>query len=281
MKKTVLLLLSVFFVGSLYAQDLYINEFMASNDTSYYDETTDNYPDWIEIYNAGSEAVDIGGMYITDGLDDLTHWQIPTTAPDSTTIPAGGFLLLLADKKPEAGVLHVNIKLSGGGEQIGLTMSDGVTIIDSLTFGAQSTDISYGRNPDGSNSWDYFIAGTPGYTNAEGTVVGIEENENIPSKFFLSQNYPNPFSKVAGGNPTTTIEYSIPIVRAKNLSSQRNVQLKVYDILGREIATLVNGTQSPGNHSVRFNASNLPSGTYFYTLRIGNLFSTKKMILIK
>ncbi len=144
---------------------LYINEFMASNDTTYLDPTTNDYPDWIEIYNPNSTPIDIGGYYITDGLDDLTTWQIPTTAPDSTTIPAGGFLLLLADKKPEAGVLHVNIKLSGSGEQIGLTAPNGTTIIDSLTFGQQTTDVSEGREPDGSDNWVFFTNPTPGASN--------------------------------------------------------------------------------------------------------------------
>ncbi len=144
---------------------LYINEFMASNDSTYFDPTTNDYPDWIEIYNPNSTPIDIGGYYITDGLNDLTHWQIPTTAPDSTTIPAGGFLLLLADKKPEAGVLHVNIKLSGSGEQIGLTAPNGTSIIDSLTFGAQTADISEGREPDGSDNWVFFNNPTPGSSN--------------------------------------------------------------------------------------------------------------------
>jgi len=101
---------------------------------------------------------------------------------------------------------------------------------------------------------------------------GISEN---PSKFSLYQNYPNPF------NPTTTIEYSIPNVGAKNYSPQQNVQLKIYDVLGRGIATLVNEKQTPGNYSVKFDASNLPSGIYFYTLRSGNFVATKKMILMK
>ena len=98
----------------------------------------------------------------------------------------------------------------------------------------------------------------------------VEENQ-IANGFELSQNYPNPF------NPTTTIEYSIPV----NFSPLQNVQLKIYDVLGREVATLVNKKQAPGNYSVKFDASNLNSGVYFYTLRAGNFVSTKKMILMK
>ena len=143
---------------------LFINEFLASNDSCYADENGE-YDDWIEIYNPGSEPVDIGGMYITDDLSDLTAWQIPATAPDSTTIPAGGFLVLWADKQPEQGILHVKIKLSGKGEQIGLTAPNGTTVIDSLTFGAQTTDVSMGRLPDGSDNWTFFNEPTPGASN--------------------------------------------------------------------------------------------------------------------
>ncbi len=107
--------------------------------------------------------------------------------------------------------------------------------------------------------------------------VGVENGEenNTPKTYALLQNYPNPF------NPTTTIEYSIPNVRAKNYSPQQNVQLKIYDVLGREIATLVNQKQSPGNYSVKFDASNLPSGIYFYRIHAGDFIATKKMILMK
>jgi len=163
--------------------DLYINEFMASNDYGPVDEHG-NHDDWIEIYNAGDEAIDIGGMYLTDDLNELTNSQIPTTHPDSTTIPAGGFLVLWADKEPEQGILHLaDVKLSGGGEQIGLTDSDGTTVIDSLTYGDQTTDVSKGRLPDASDTWDYFGQGhatmyTPGASNgggAEPQVLFINE----------------------------------------------------------------------------------------------------------
>ncbi len=108
-------------------------------------------------------------------------------------------------------------------------------------------------------------------------LTEIENNDtqfNL-SEFKLYQNYPNPF------NPVTTIEYSIPNVEAKNFSQKQNVQLRIYDVLGREITTLVNKSQSPGRYSVKFDASNLPSGIYFYTLRAGAFVTTKKMILMK
>jgi len=153
--------------------NLVINEFLASNDFGAVDENGD-HDDWIEIYNAGDEAIDIGGMYITDNLEGLMTSQIPATDPALTTIEPGDFLILWADKEPEQGILHIDdVKLSGDGEQIGLTDTDGVTVLDSLTYGEQTTDISYGRIPDGEDTWEYFGAGytsmpTPGTTNGSG-----------------------------------------------------------------------------------------------------------------
>ncbi len=115
----------------------------------------------------------------------------------------------------------------------------------------------------------------------------VEVNIGSPAKFELMQNYPNPFFAESSGNPTTTIKYSIPSVIARSEATKQshdfasNVQLNVYNILGEEIATLVNEKQSPGNYSVQFDASNLPSGVYFYTLRVGDFIATKKMILLK
>jgi hypothetical protein len=100
----------------------------------------------------------------------------------------------------------------------------------------------------------------------------VEVNVGVPKKFELSQNYPNPF------NPTTTIKYSIPSLVNGHSSL---VQLKVYDVLGREVKKLIDREQSPGNYSVQFNANNLPSGVYFFKLRSGDFTQTRKMVLIK
>ncbi len=104
--------------------------------------------------------------------------------------------------------------------------------------------------------------------------TSVESNSLSPLSFRLEQNYPNPF------NPTTTIEYSIPYVRAKNFSPH-HVQLKIYDILGREVATLVNGKQTAGHYRVLFDASKLASGVYFYRLTAGKYSFVRKMIFQK
>ncbi len=98
------------------------------------------------------------------------------------------------------------------------------------------------------------------------------EIENIPTEFSLSQNYPNPF------NPSTIIKYSVP----KIINNQSSIiNLKIYDILGNEIATLVNEQMAPGNYNISFDASGLSSGIYFYKLTDGKNYLTKKMILLK
>ncbi len=98
-------------------------------------------------------------------------------------------------------------------------------------------------------------------------ITGVASPTAPPSTFALNQNYPNPF------NPATTISYQ--------LSAVSNVTLKIYDVLGREVATLVNERQNAGNHTVVFDASLLPSGVYFYTVRFGGMSLTKKMVLMK
>ncbi|HQT92234.1 MAG TPA: T9SS type A sorting domain-containing protein [Candidatus Kryptobacter bacterium] len=95
----------------------------------------------------------------------------------------------------------------------------------------------------------------------------VVSHSGTPLTFSLSQNYPNPF------NPTTVISYQLPAVS--------HVTLKVYDILGNEVATLVNGTQSAGVHTAEFSGANLASGIYFYRLSTPNNVKTMKMILLK
>ncbi len=104
-------------------------------------------------------------------------------------------------------------------------------------------------------------------------VTSVNDNFKIET-FRLEQNYPNPF------NPATKIKYTIPASYVGN-ENLRSVQLKVYDILGREVATLVNEKKQPGEYEVEFDAKNLTSGVYFYKLQAGNFIQTRKMILMK
>jgi hypothetical protein len=101
-----------------------------------------------------------------------------------------------------------------------------------------------------------------------GTYTGIKQNNYFtPVSYKLYQNYPNPF------NPSTTISF--------NVIKQDHVSLRVYNILGEVVATLVNEVKSPGNYSVRFDARGLSSGIYFYEFNSGNFRDVKKMIILK
>jgi len=125
-----------------------------------------------------------------------------------------------------------------------------------------------------------LIAWTHGRSALSTTILtGVSNNgQNIPNKFSLSQNYPNPF------NPATKIKFDIqnnPLSRGVGGARGVWTQLKVYNITGREIQTLVNEQLKPGTYEVTFDAGNLPSGIFFYKLQAGEFIQTKKMIILK
>ena len=122
----------------------------------------------------------------------------------------------------------------------------------------------YGLGPQGDiiriNNYVRLVRG--------GSTIGIKnQGSTTPSSYTLNQNYPNPF------NPTTNIEFSIP--------KSGNVSLIIYNILGKEVATLYNGFLNAGSYTEQFDGSNLSSSVYFYRLTAGDFISTKRMVLMK
>ena len=114
----------------------------------------------------------------------------------------------------------------------------------------------------------YYLSNTTLFRiNSSLTAVKKRNTGNVPDGFSLSQNYPNPF------NPTTTIKYSIP--------TSSFVSIKVYDVLGNEITTLVNQEKNVGNYTVTFDATKFSSGVYFYRMQVGKFVEAKKLILVK
>jgi len=123
-------------------------------------------------------------------------------------------------------------------------------------------------NGDGfNNSQDRWNFGQRFVVHVIDQVSSVEDDNIVVKDFILDQNYPNPF------NPSTMISYSIP--------QSSFVTLKVYDIVGNEVATLVNETKSAGKYDISFDASNLSNGVYLYSIKTNNFTSTKKMILMK
>jgi len=139
---------------------LAINEVMASNSSTIPDAQGE-YDDWIEIYNYGEQAIDVGGMYLTDDLGEPTMWRVPDDNPAATSIPAKGHLLIWADGDVTDPGLHANFRLSVLGDQVGLFDADGATLIDSIRFEDQQVDISYGRYPDANDNLRFMAFPTP------------------------------------------------------------------------------------------------------------------------
>ncbi len=170
------------YFAPLYTSGLYINEFMASNASTIFDENGE-FDDWIELYNAGPEAIWLGDKYLSDKLNNPTKWQMP----DHAIFP-GDYLIIWADGDMEQGPFHAGFKLSADGESIGIFNNEqnNYSAIDTYTFSSQQTDVSFGRSPDGNSMWVFFDEPTPGSSN---TVYTINDNMNSASGFFV---YPNP-----------------------------------------------------------------------------------------
>lgn len=147
---------------------LLINEVMADNEDAFRDpDAPTEYDDWFEVFNPGTTAVNMGGMYITDNLNNPTKWKVP----DGVTIPARGYLVFLADdNQTTQGPLHASFSLDGDGEAVAIFAADGKTLIDSVRFGIQQEDISFGRITDGDPAWSVFRPSTPGAANTAAYV---------------------------------------------------------------------------------------------------------------
>jgi len=156
-----------------------INELMASNSTDKSDPQGE-YEDWIELANLSDAPLDISGMYLTDDLDEPTKWQIPT----GTVIDAGWYVLIWADNDIADEGLHAAFSLNADGEELALFDVDGTTLLDTVRFGAQMTDISYGRYPDGTGPWSLRGFPTPNGRNARVYDGFLTEPEFSPERGF-------------------------------------------------------------------------------------------------
>jgi ligand-binding sensor domain-containing protein len=158
------------------------------------------------------------------------------------------------------------------GTSRGLAKFDGVnwTVYNISNSGLSDNDVRAIAIDGQGNKWIGTSSGGLAVYREGGVILPVEVKEKsneTPTRFTLYQNYPNPF------NPSTTIEFDIP--------ERTNVKLVVYDILGREVETIIDKELEPGKYKVNFNATNLPSGVYFYTLRTPKFTKTNKMLLIK
>ncbi len=220
----------IFFLISphfIFAQDVVINEIMASNQTTIYDEDGDT-PDWIELYNKGIEQISLSGFSLSDDTLNIQKWEF-----DSTTIDPGEHLIVCASgKNRRTTSLHTNFKISASGERILLSDASG-TIIDHVVVPASTTDISYGRISDGSLPWIFQYA-SPGSGNTGNEFVGYADpvSVSLPGGFYssaisveLSAGDSRIFYTLDARDPdTTSMEYSTPI------NIQNTTVLKAFSI---------------------------------------------------
>lgn len=189
-----------------------INEIMASNTTTQADNFGE-FDDWIELFNNTASAVDLSGYYLSDNLLNLDKWEIPA----GTILQPNGFMIFWADEDSSQGWNHCNFKLSGLGESVYLVNTN-LSIVDSVNFGAQTTDLGFARNPNGTGN---FVIQNPTF-NTFNSATGIEDENGVSGFVF----YPNPAK-----------EQLI-------LETRQMTHIRIYNSLGQLISNLqVNGKQ--------------------------------------
>ncbi|HGY55937.1 MAG TPA: T9SS type A sorting domain-containing protein [Caldithrix abyssi] len=266
--------------------DIVITEIM-QNPAAVYDSDGE----WFEIYNNSAQAIDLNGWYIKD--DDTDQHQINNGG--SLLIQPGAYMVLgiNGDSLTNGGVgvdyVYSGFTLANGADEVVLCLSDNTTEIDRVTYDGGTVwpdptgaSMYYsgtftGDNNDGTawatsqNAWAGSAGdeGTPGAPNSVSALSW--ENAALPQHFQLG-NFPNPF------NPTTTIVYQLP--------AAAHVDLKIYDIRGRQLVTLVNETQQPGKYSLVWNGSDslgrpLSSGIYFLRIAAAEWVRVKKITLLR
>ncbi|MCK5148056.1 CotH kinase family protein [bacterium] len=158
---------------------------MASNSTVLADAQGE-MDDWIEIFNGSTDIINLGGYYLSDDYTDLLKWQIPSDKSELTTLHPGGYCIIWADGQPEQGPFHLSFKLSKNGESVSILHPDGVTLVDSITFGNQQVDCSWGRDGDQPDQWKLFDTPSPGTWNGYGLIGKVGKPHMLPESNFHS-----------------------------------------------------------------------------------------------
>jgi hypothetical protein len=210
-----------------------INEFMAANTATMADESG-QYDDWIELYNTNNFPVNLGGFFLSDNSAIPGKWEIP----QGTEIPGGGYLIFWADENQPQGANHANFKLSAsGGEFLSLTDTH-KDVVDSVSFGIQTADLSYSRIPNGTGP---FIIKEPTFAGNNQPQAGIDNNE--PSFHWLI--FPNPAQN--------TVQLLMTDVAQEQ-------ELRICDALGRIVwRNYITG-------ALQLNVAEWASGIYFVSL---------------
>jgi hypothetical protein len=205
-------------------------------------------------------------------LWDESQWGVPHVPANDITHSA----YIFGDYDPTTipGIDSNGVKTENAGSNAGITkftdlienfsQSAYKSTIDNLPIGSLIWDDNAFAHYNSADDYQNVIMR---YINLGGSMTGVKESPGVAHNFNLSQNYPNPF------NPSTVIKY--------HLSTATHVRMTIFDMLGREVRTLLNEQKSAGSYQVNWNASGVPSGVYFYRLQAGSFSETKKLILLK
>ena len=256
------------FIESDQPASLSLNEVMADNNTKLitpYGRT----PEWFEIYNPNDYAIDVGGLYVTDNLLNPDKYRIPANQPVFTNIAPKGFITLIADGNRLYNAGYADIQLSSEGEELALyqKINAEYRLIDSIFYPYLSTDVSFGRYPDGEDEWFLFTKSpTPGRANK----INNQEIPDLP--VFLMQNYPNPF------NDQTTIVFGN--------REDATIRIEIRDLQGNLINTITDRVWPAGQHEVIWKGDKnsggiVNSGLYLIVLRSGFYAKVVKSIFIQ
>ena len=213
--------------------DLVINELMASNETTASDQDGE-FDDWIELYNNSTETLSLDGLYLSDDPDDLLQWAFP----DGLTLDPDSYLIVWCDKDDDQDGLHADIKFSADGENAILSYADG-TVIESVEFGEQETDMGYARIPNGTG--DFIIKQATFGINNE-IVLEVDFN-NLEEQIVY---YPNPVTNVLN------IENNAGLIST----------IKVHSVMGQLLYEQLYTTSS----LIAIDMSTYAKGTYFFTM---------------
>jgi hypothetical protein len=246
---------------------LKLNELMAQNSTIIQDENGE-FDDWVEIWNAGQQTIALTGMHLTDNLNNPTKWTFPVVS-----LAADDFLIVWCDEDGVQGPLHANFQLAAGGEEVGLfdTVGLGVGLIDTVRFGPQTNDVSYGRLPDG-GAWQVLLVPSPGGTNG---TIGVGDDGGLgaaPRVVALRGPFPNPMA------PGAALEIDLPASAA--------VELKVYDVTGREVRRLLQSPMTAGRHRATWDGKDsrgarVASGVYWFRLKAAGEVREARALLLR
>ncbi len=230
-----------------------INEFHTTSEAGGID-------DWVELFNRGTSAVDISGMYISDNRNENLKYSI---AP-GTTLNPGSFIVF--DE------VELGFSFSSSGEVIMLSAADGISGLDFYDYSEQVADVSEGRLQDGGSRWGAMTTPTPGTANEAPTAVGEDLHDLAKAGIYSVSAVPNPF------NPLTRIAFS--------LGQDQDVTVALYNVQGRLVRTLHRGSLIAGEHQLTWNGNDahghkLSSGTYFACIRSDSAVMVQKLLLLK